>query len=858
MTIKVGSVYSVTFKSGNTRTAFSWPSKIPDSGNKYMKDKVIKITKKLDPKDSLDYDYVGDVYDKIDGAIELKNIKIVSKQLILKSSTFKIAGKGKKSKKRTQKKSKKKNTKKKTQKKTRKRMRGGSSAGDSSSTVGTIVQLAKDRGDLGEGLDINSTDQDGNTALHIIIGSAEGRLNDDELEAVRFLLGKDANPRIKNNQNYTPLDFARIKKDQVLSDLLNGLDPERRRRAKEKRGQLEQIVNIVYQGNKPVQCVVQLTPLSLGTFAVEKVVIKLNGPNSLPGGGYDEFFTEKGVFLKQLKLLTETLLPRFANFRNMGQTNKGWLSSGNPSNSVYTPVKYERGVGNGTFGDLFLSYGEIKLASGGLLSEKVGDPFKFWLEHMKNFTERDSGRGTYGEDEGKAAEFFDKILSKCMDNKDDFIAFADEMYRLVGYSFEVGEKETPLVDFNGARRGQVDIWRKRLLKHIFNFELRGIAITAVEAMTGGGSTFREIKDRGNNYLMKVEVEAIMKVIMKTFVFFMNKIDKTNVRHLEVIKHLLGVFVTDSSYSFNRDYFEVSIFGDVKVVGFNTGDSVPERPVQSGSLGDQAIPPVASRDGGPQEDMQTKFSTAIDGEDIENMKGMLDREEISIDNILNVHGESPLLYAIRMKKPKSIELLLERGADIDFQNVNEVTPLMYAFGENNPELIATLLERGADIDIQDEKGRTALMYAVRKNDPKFFMPLLERGADIDIQDNKGKTALMYAVGANNPEVIATLLERGANKEIQDKDGKTALEHAREKKLSDIIKLLGGDAPLSDEAQTTAGGPGDASVSARSSGGGAAVSTAPTGGNPEVGSPTGGDPEVGLTAAQSVVGRGEGPE
>ena len=73
MTIKIGSVYNVIFKSGNTHTAFSWPDKIPDSGNKYMKNKVIKITKKLNPKNSLDYDYVGDIYDKNDDAIELKN-----------------------------------------------------------------------------------------------------------------------------------------------------------------------------------------------------------------------------------------------------------------------------------------------------------------------------------------------------------------------------------------------------------------------------------------------------------------------------------------------------------------------------------------------------------------------------------------------------------------------------------------------------------------------------------------------------------------------------------------------------------------------------------------------------------------
>jgi hypothetical protein len=136
MSIKVGSVYNVTVKSGNTQSAFSWPGKVPDSGNKYMKNKVIKITKKLNPEDSLDYDYIADIYDRNDGAIELRDIEIVSKQLLLKSSTFKVAGKRKKSKKRTKKKKSKKRTKRKSKrssrktrrsyiKKTRKRMKGG-------------------------------------------------------------------------------------------------------------------------------------------------------------------------------------------------------------------------------------------------------------------------------------------------------------------------------------------------------------------------------------------------------------------------------------------------------------------------------------------------------------------------------------------------------------------------------------------------------------------------------------------------------------------------------------------------------------------------------------------------------------
>lgn len=187
MTIKIGSVYNVTFKSGNTHTAFSWPSKIPDSGNGYMKNKVIKITKKLNPKDTLDYDYVGDIYDKNDDAVELKNIKIVSNQLLLKSSTLKVAGskKRKKSKSRTKKKSKKR-TKKRTKKrnknkssrkirkssrKTRKRkMKGGSQQSFAPYDVNDATVETTDDGRITYSFElfINNSDTDYGTKIGVI------------------------------------------------------------------------------------------------------------------------------------------------------------------------------------------------------------------------------------------------------------------------------------------------------------------------------------------------------------------------------------------------------------------------------------------------------------------------------------------------------------------------------------------------------------------------------------------------------------------------------------------------------------------------------------------------------------------
>tara|TARA_B110000967_G_C18573745_1_gene406167 strand:+ start:82 stop:540 length:459 start_codon:yes stop_codon:yes gene_type:complete len=129
MTLEIGGVYTVRFKSGNTHTAFNWNEGarrgqyIPASGNKFMENKIMKLTGQLTPVDSLDYDYTANIYDKIDGAIEHKDIKIVSNQLILSDSTYKIAGYKKKTKKtKKRKKTKKtKKTKKRKGKRTKKR-----------------------------------------------------------------------------------------------------------------------------------------------------------------------------------------------------------------------------------------------------------------------------------------------------------------------------------------------------------------------------------------------------------------------------------------------------------------------------------------------------------------------------------------------------------------------------------------------------------------------------------------------------------------------------------------------------------------------------------------------------------------
>jgi len=141
----VGQIYTVKIKSGNTGTVFDWAmfqgeQAIPKNGNKFMKNKCVKVTKALKPKGKLDWDYVVDIYDMVDDVLVMKNIKIVGNQLTALKSTYKPpktksgsrktkrTSKKKKSRKKRKSKRNNKKTKTKKTKKTKKRLRGGTLA----------------------------------------------------------------------------------------------------------------------------------------------------------------------------------------------------------------------------------------------------------------------------------------------------------------------------------------------------------------------------------------------------------------------------------------------------------------------------------------------------------------------------------------------------------------------------------------------------------------------------------------------------------------------------------------------------------------------------------------------------------
>jgi ankyrin repeat protein len=188
------------------------------------------------------------------------------------------------------------------------------------------------------------------------------------------------------------------------------------------------------------------------------------------------------------------------------------------------------------------------------------------------------------------------------------------------------------------------------------------------------------------------------------------------------------------------------------------------------------------------------------------------------NVKNRYGVTPLHSAVESKKMEIIELLVNEGADVNASNTNGITPMHLALENCSEEIINILLSRVADgkakrkdcityVRIAAERGylqivnhllkhgvsinseyRTPLCLAVIEGQEEDVQLLLEYGANVDAQDKDGKPVLHFAVERGHEKVVKLLLEHGAKVDAQDKGGKTVLHSAGERGHEKVVMLL----------------------------------------------------------------------
>lgn len=173
------------------------------------------------------------------------------------------------------------------------------------------------------------------------------------------------------------------------------------------------------------------------------------------------------------------------------------------------------------------------------------------------------------------------------------------------------------------------------------------------------------------------------------------------------------------------------------------------------------------------------------------------------------GRTPLHTAVAADAREVCQLLLaSRQTTVDARTEDGTTPLMLAARLAVEDLVEELIAARADVGARDKRGKTALHWAAAVNNARAARSLLQAGADKDAQDSREQTPLFLAAREGAVEVAQLLLELGAARGLRDQAGLAPGDVARQRSHWDLLTLLEGAGPTTQEARaharTTPGG------------------------------------------------------
>ena len=160
-------------------------------------------------------------------------------------------------------------------------------------------------------------------------------------------------------------------------------------------------------------------------------------------------------------------------------------------------------------------------------------------------------------------------------------------------------------------------------------------------------------------------------------------------------------------------------------------------------------------------------------DLEVVRKLLD-QGVDIEAAGEEMGSTALNAACFWGHLDIVRLLLARGANIEARNKCGLTPLISAALTERPDFVQLLVDKGVDVNVEGGIGRSALYFAIEKLDEtgkydghgyRIAEILLKNGADVEGGEHWGYTPLMLAVTNGKKDIVGLLLKHGAK--VNDK-------------------------------------------------------------------------------------------
>lgn len=196
----------------------------------------------------------------------------------------------------------------------------------------------------------------------------------------------------------------------------------------------------------------------------------------------------------------------------------------------------------------------------------------------------------------------------------------------------------------------------------------------------------------------------------------------------------------------------------------------------------------------QKEHKEQFETNIT-EDSKNLYKAIESNDKEGINILltknkdliwerNLHGDSPLIFAVKQRKPEMVNHLLIWGTDIMDSDYSGKTPLHWAVNVASEEIIEILLKKAAPINQGDNWGKTPLELAKEKSNERIIQLLERYGAKI----YDSKALIIEAVEQGKYETVKNLLAQGIDVNTRVPNGCCLIHFAAENGRIEVAKLL----------------------------------------------------------------------
>ncbi len=163
----------------------------------------------------------------------------------------------------------------------------------------------------------------------------------------------------------------------------------------------------------------------------------------------------------------------------------------------------------------------------------------------------------------------------------------------------------------------------------------------------------------------------------------------------------------------------------------------------------------------------------------------DKEQFE-DIDLKIIKEESIKWHIKPEEHKVLEDILKTW--ITRQNEYLFLDLMFVTLIGNKEEVELLINKGADVNSKDISGGTVLMGAALNGHIEIVKLLIDKNANLNATDNESNTALIYATMNGHKDIVELLLNIGADINLKSKEGATALNYAEKKGFEEIVNML----------------------------------------------------------------------